>query len=105
LSKSSWSRRSILRSPFLFIGNAAILPPFHRRGTNIGFQIGDLIFSGGFSRYFKKIEHQSDRAAGSRGLSNGWRSPGLSKQHNLMSIGASHNDREQALSFPISDNA
>jgi hypothetical protein len=40
LSKSSWSRRSILRSPFLFIGNAAILPLFHHRGTNIGFQIG-----------------------------------------------------------------
>jgi len=71
----------------------------------LGSRLGALIFSGGFSRYFKKIEHQSDRAAGSRGLSNGWRSPGLSKQHNLMSIGASHNDREQALSFPISDNA
>src|SRR6516162_8837161 len=28
---------------------------------------------------------------------------GLSQQHNLMSIGASHNDREQALSSPISD--
>src|SRR6516225_993616 len=30
---------------------------------------------------------------------------GLSLQHNLMSTGASHNDREQALSSPISDNA
>jgi hypothetical protein len=30
---------------------------------------------------------------------------GLSQQHNLMSIGASHNDREQALSSSISDNA
>jgi hypothetical protein len=30
---------------------------------------------------------------------------GPSEQHNLMSIGAPHNDREQALSSPISDNA
>jgi hypothetical protein len=30
---------------------------------------------------------------------------GLSQQHNLMSIGASHNDREQALCSPISNNA
>jgi hypothetical protein len=30
---------------------------------------------------------------------------GLSQQYNLMSIGASHNDRKQALSSSISDNA
>jgi hypothetical protein len=53
---------------------------------------------------------QKDKASNSTGLREAGvcqsvgAALGLSQQHNLMSIGASRNDREQALSSPISDN-
>jgi hypothetical protein len=84
LSKSSWSRRSILSSPFLFIGNignaetlfavslTAVEQPLgsRLRGAN----------NAGFSHQFKKITHQSEWAARSRGLSSGRRRPDLMRQ-------------------------
>src|SRR5437868_4863505 len=92
LSKSSWSRRSILRSPFLFIGNVPIF--VHRehreRGNTVAVSLTALeqtlgsrlrgAKNDGFSRQFKKIMHQSERSAGIRGLSNGWRRPDLAKR-------------------------
>jgi hypothetical protein len=69
--------------------------------------IGDAnpLFIGGIGHQFKNIKHQTAEGCGEQGsvsrLAQPWACP---KQHNLMSIGASHNDREQALSSPISDN-
>ena len=80
LSKSSWSCRSILMSPFVLIGNAAKLPPVSL--TVAGRTLSSLI-GGTISRSKMPLAINSrrksinqHRAAESKGLSVAWCSPG-----------------------------
>src|SRR6516164_7545840 len=73
----------------------------------LGSLIGALILCS-MRRWPSIIKHKASNSRGLRGAGV-YQSVGsalnLSRQHNLMSIGASHNDRKQALSSPISGAA